>query len=126
MLGDAELIAFVPTRDAARATAFYAGVLGLRLVAEEAFAQVFDAGGTMLRVARLGGDASYQPPPFTLVGWRVPDAQAAARQLGERGVEMLRYAGMEQDELGIWTAPGGARVAWFRDPDGNVLSISQF
>ena len=124
MLGSAKLVAFVPTRDPARARAFYADVLGLPLVSEDAFALVFDCGGTMLRVANVG--AALRPAPFTILGWHVPDAAAAVRALGERGVEVIRYDGMGQDELGIWTSPAGARVAWFHDPDGNVLSITQF
>lgn len=124
MLGAAKLVAFVPTCDPARARAFYAGVLGLALVSEDGFALVFDCGGTMLRVANVG--TSFHPAPFTILGWDVPDAAAAVHGLRERGVDVIRFEGMGQDELGIWTSPAGARVAWFHDPDGNVLSITQF
>jgi catechol 2,3-dioxygenase-like lactoylglutathione lyase family enzyme len=123
MLGAAKVVAFVPTRDAARAKAFYADVLGLRLVSEDAFALVFDAGGTMLRVVNV---RDFHPAPFTVLGWDVPDAEEAVRGLQARGAAFERYEGMGQDALGIWTSPAGARVAWFRDPDGNVLSITQF
>ncbi|HSU17468.1 VOC family protein [Longimicrobium sp.] len=126
MLGSAKLVAFVPTRDPARARAFYQRVLGLRLVGEDAFALVFDCGGTMLRVVNVAGVPGFEPAPFTILGWDVADAHAAVRELRERGAEPLRYGGMEQDELGVWTSPAGARIAWFHDPDGNVLSITQF
>jgi catechol 2,3-dioxygenase-like lactoylglutathione lyase family enzyme len=126
MLGSAKVVAFVPTRDAARAKDFYERVLGLRLVGEDAFALVFDCAGTMLRVANVGGVPGFAPQPFTVLGWDVPDAAAAARELSSRGVELTRFDGMDQDELGIWTSPAGAKIAWFRDPDGNVLSITEF
>ena len=123
MLSGAKVVAFVPTRDAAKARSFYEGVLGLRLVSEDAFALVFDCAGTMLRVVNV---AEFEPFPFTVLGWDVPDAPMAARGLRAKGVAFDRYEGMGQDELGIWTSPAGARVAWFRDPDGNVLSITEF
>lgn len=123
MLGSAKVVAFVPTRDAAKARAFYEGVLGLRFVSEDAFALVFDCAGTMLRVVNV---RDFQPLPFTVLGWDVPHAEEAARGLQARGVAFQRYEGMAQDALGIWTSPAGARVAWFQDPDGNVLSITEF
>ncbi len=124
MLGSAKLVAFVPTADPARARAFYEGVLGLRLVGEDAFALVFDCGGTTLRVASVG--PGHMPARFTVLGWHVPDAAQTARDLQARGVAFERYEGMRQDELGIWISPAGAKVAWFRDPDGNVLSLTEF
>ncbi|HEX8906435.1 MAG TPA: VOC family protein [Longimicrobiaceae bacterium] len=123
MLGAAKVVAFVPTRDAARARAFYEGVLGLRCVGADPFATVFDAGGTMLRVVNV---PDFSPAPFAVLGWDVPDAEEAARGLRARGVALERFPGMDQDALGIWTSPAGGRIAWFRDPDGNVLSITQF
>jgi hypothetical protein len=63
--------------------------------------------------------------PYTVLGWQVPDILAAVGELEARGVPLLRYDGIAQDELGIWTSPTGARVAWFEDPDGNVLSVTQ-
>ena len=126
MLDAAKVVAFVPTRDPARARAFYADVLGLRLVHADAFALVFDAGGTMLRVADVSGVEGWSPAPFTILGWEVPDAAAAVDALHAKGVAFDRYPGMEQDARGIWTSPAGARIAWFRDPDGNVLSITRF
>lgn len=118
-----KLVSFVATRDAARAKAFYADTLGLALVSEDPFALVFDANGTMLRVTVVKEIA---PAPYTALGWEVPDIAAAARALEQAGVLLERYAGVNQDEQGIWKAPSGARVAWFKDPDGNTLSITQF
>ena len=117
-----KLVAFVPIHDADRARLFYRDTLGLQLVSEDRFALVFDINGTPLRATLVG---EFQPQRFTVLGWQVADAAATARGLSAAGVHFERYAGMEQDELGLWSAPGGARVAWFRDPDGNVLSITQ-
>jgi catechol 2,3-dioxygenase-like lactoylglutathione lyase family enzyme len=116
------LVAFVPIREADRARSFYRETLGLRLVSEDRFALVFDADGVRLRATLV---AQFQPQRFTVLGWQVADAAATARRLAAAGVHFERYPGMEQDELGLWSAPGGARVAWFRDPDGNVLSLTQ-
>ena len=121
-LGESEVIAFVSTADMGRARGFYADVLGLRLTEESPFALVFDAGGTMLRVAAVGEVAH---AGYTVLGWRVADISATVRELAGRGVEFVRYDGMEQDGFGIWTTPGGDQVAWFRDPDGNTLSLTQ-
>ena len=116
-----KLMAFVGTRDAERARAFYEGKLGLRLVYEDNFALQFDANGTMLRVARV---PELTPAKFTVLGWEVPDIAAAVKQLQEAGIAFERYE-FVKDESGIWTSPSGARVAWFKDPDGNILSLSQ-
>lgn len=125
VLGGSKLIAFVPTTNAARARQFYEDVLGLRLVADQApFALVFDANGTMLRVTSV---PEHTPPPFTVLGWDVDSIEKVIDRLSAAGVEFLRYPGVNEAEpRGIWTAPGGARVAWFRDPDGNVLSVTKF
>lgn len=117
------LIGFVATSDADRAKKFYRDTLGLRLVSEELpFALVFDAHGTMLRVTVVKKVIS---AGYTVLGWQVPNIVAAAKALSHAGVQFERYPGMQQDELGIWSSPGGASVAWFKDPDGNTLSISQ-
>jgi len=123
-LGKQPIIAFVATGDAERARKFYRDTLGLRLVLDQLpAALVFDAHGTMLRVTPV---KELLPPRYTVLGWEVPDIVAAAKALEKAGVRFERYAGFEQDEMGIWTAPGGvAKVAWFNDPDGNILSISQ-
>jgi catechol 2,3-dioxygenase-like lactoylglutathione lyase family enzyme len=124
VLGSQKIMAFVATRDPERAKVFYRDTLGLRLVEEELpFALVFDAHGTMLRVSIV---REIHLAPYTVLGWDVADIAATAKKLVEAGVKFARYPGMQQDELGIWTAPGGPRVAWFQDPDGNVLSITQF
>jgi catechol 2,3-dioxygenase-like lactoylglutathione lyase family enzyme len=125
ILGGSELIAFAPTTDPVKARAFYEGVLGLRLVADEKpFALVFDANGTMLRVTTVH---EHHPDPFTVLGWRVDDIQIAGERLAAAGVVFLRFPGMnDTDPHSIWHAPSGARVAWFKDPDGNVLSLTQF
>ncbi len=122
MLGSSKLIAFAPAKDLKRARKFYEKVLGLRFVSEDAFALVFDAAGIMLRVASV---PDFQPAPFTILGWQVSAIEASVRELKERGVSFERYDFMPQDELGIWASPSGAKVAWFKDPDGNVLSLTQ-
>ena len=123
MLGSSPVIAFAATTDARRAKAFYAGTLGLRLTGEDPFALVFDAGGTMLRVATV---PAVKLAGYTVLGWQVRDIDRAVRDLAEKGVAFQRYDGMPQDEQGIWTSPGGARIAWFLDPDGNTLSLTEF
>jgi catechol 2,3-dioxygenase-like lactoylglutathione lyase family enzyme len=121
VLADAPFIGFIPVRDQAAARAFYEGTLGLRVVADTEFALVLDAGGTTLRVTPVPGLGAR---PYTVAGWNVPDIDAVVRDLTERGVQFMRYAALTQDELGVWTAPGGDRVAWFTDPDGNTLSLT--
>ena len=123
MLDSAGLVAFVSTADPGRAREFYAAQLGLRLVEESPFALVFDAHGTMLRVTIVPVVVA---APYTVLGWSVPDLAVAIQHLAREGVEFVTYEGMGQDELAIWTSPGGAKVAWFRDPDGNTLSLTQF
>jgi catechol 2,3-dioxygenase-like lactoylglutathione lyase family enzyme len=123
MLGSEKLVAFVATRDSARAKEFYRDTLGLRLVSEDQFALVFDAAGTMLRVTCV---PELVPAKYTVLGWHVRDIVQTAKQLQQAHVALERYPGMQQDELGIWNSPSGAQVAWFKDPDGNTLSITQF
>jgi catechol 2,3-dioxygenase-like lactoylglutathione lyase family enzyme len=123
MLQAGEVIAFVASADLGQARAFYEQVLGLRLTEQTDFACVFDGNGTMLRVTAV---AEVARPGYTVLGWRVADIAATVRALTERGVLFLRYDGMGQDEDGVWTTPGGDKVAWFADPDGNVLSLTQF
>jgi catechol 2,3-dioxygenase-like lactoylglutathione lyase family enzyme len=122
MLKTRPIIAFVATTNPSRAKAFYTKTLGLRLVSEDGFALAFDAGGTMLRVAIV---QTLQPAGYTVLGWIVPDIARAVRDLMRRGVTFQRYEWMPQDDLGIWSAPSGARVAWFTDPDGNTLSLTE-
>jgi len=119
----AKVMAFIVTRDRERAKAFYGGVLGFRLVHEDAFAAVFNLNGTMLRVSTV---ENHVAQPHTVLGWEVADIAETARVLRDQGVAFKIYDGFGQDELGIWSAPGSnAKVAWFADPDGNVLSLAQ-
>lgn len=116
-------VAFVGIGDAARARAFYEGTLGLRLLSDELpFALVFDLAGVMLRVTPVGEHVAAR---HTVLGWQVADIEAAVSGLSEAGVVFEQFGFPGQDARGIWSAPGGAKVAWFRDPDGNVLSLSQ-
>jgi catechol 2,3-dioxygenase-like lactoylglutathione lyase family enzyme len=123
MLGSRNLVAFVATTNAARARAFYEKVLGLRFVADEPWALVFDAHATMLRIQKV---EQMTPPGYTSLGWEVPDIVSTIRALQDAGVRCERFDFLEQDELGVWSAPGGAKIAWFKDPDGNTLSLTQF
>ncbi len=119
----AKTMAFVVTRDRPRAIGFYRDVLGFRLVSQDDFAAVFDLNGIMMRLA---ASADHVAAGHTVLGWEVTDIAASVRALGEAGVVFKMYDGFGQDALGIWTAPGGgARVAWFADPDGNVLSLAE-
>jgi catechol 2,3-dioxygenase-like lactoylglutathione lyase family enzyme len=117
------IIAFVATTAPARAKKFYAETLGLRLVSEDAFALVFDAGGTMLRVAIV---PELRPAGYTVLGWIVPDVHQEVLDLVSRGVPFRRYDGLVQDDQGVWTSPSGAQIAWFEDPEGNTLSLTEF
>ncbi|MES1166446.1 MAG: VOC family protein [Pseudomonadota bacterium] len=121
LLDSASVIGFIPTTNFRRAKAFYEGKLELRFVSRDAFALVLQSGGTTVRIAKAPG---FKPAGFTILGWRVGAIEAAVAALVARGVVFERYSWMQQDVAGIWTAPGGARVAWFKDPDGNVLSLS--
>jgi catechol 2,3-dioxygenase-like lactoylglutathione lyase family enzyme len=123
MLGSMKIVSFVPVKDAKKARAFYEGVLGLAFVSEDHFALVLDANGIMLRVTKV---PNFKPQEFTIVGWEVPNIEQAVASLGKKGVQFQSYGLPGQDANGIWTAPGGAKVAWFKDPDDNILSLTQF
>jgi catechol 2,3-dioxygenase-like lactoylglutathione lyase family enzyme len=123
MLESCELIAFVSATDLDRARAFYEGVLGLPVTEHTDFACVFVSGGTMLRVTAAPTVAQ---PGYTVLGWRVADITGVVRELTAKNVRFLRFDGMQQDEDGIWATPAGDRIAWFADPDGNTLSLTQF
>src|SRR6266566_671373 len=120
MLGSTDIIAFIPTRSPERARPFYEKTLGLRFVGDDQFALVFDANAVMLRVVNVSGVPGFNPAPFTILGWSVSDIARTVKDLHEKGVKFERYEGMQQDRLGVWSSPGGAKVAWFKDPDGNV------
>jgi catechol 2,3-dioxygenase-like lactoylglutathione lyase family enzyme len=123
MLGSCDPMAFVATARPEEARRFYSEVLGLRLLADDDFALVYDLNGTPLRVQKVRDHA---PAMHTVLGWVVPDIAAAVAALAGRGVAFQRYDVLEQDAAGVWKSPGGARVAWFKDPDGNTLSLTQF
>jgi catechol 2,3-dioxygenase-like lactoylglutathione lyase family enzyme len=118
------MVGFVTTTDANKAKGFYGGVLGFRLTGEDDYALVYDASGTMVRVGKA---PKHTPAQGTVLGWQVDDIRAAIRELASQGVRFEQFGlpFMKQDADGVWSAPGGDAVAWFKDPDGNVLSISQ-
>lgn len=122
MLATFDIVAFVATTDPAAARAFYEGKLGLKLLSDDPFALAFDAHGTMLRVTKV---SEVTIAPYTTLGWAVPDIRTAVSDLVARGVEFQRYEGMTQDAVGIWEAPGGGSLAWFKDPAGHTLSLTQ-
>jgi len=117
------LIAFATIVDVEQAKCFYRDTLGLTLISEEPpFALVFDVNGIMVR---LGMAKKLPEAHGTVLGWQVPEIETAIRELSERGVQFERFDGLTQDDKGMWASPTGAKVAWFRDPDGNILSISE-
>jgi catechol 2,3-dioxygenase-like lactoylglutathione lyase family enzyme len=123
MIDTSKVIAFVATADGARAKAFYVDVLGARFVADEPHALVLDLNGTMLRVQKV---QSVTPQPFTVLGWEVRGIERVMASLVGRGVAFERYGFLDQDERGVWTTPDGAKIAWFKDPDGNTLSLTEW
>ncbi|MEJ0047204.1 MAG: VOC family protein [Rhodospirillales bacterium] len=123
MLGAHEIMPMTATTQPERARAFYGDMLGLMFLEDTPFALVFEGGGSTVRVQKV---QSFTPSGFTSLGWKVPDIAATAQALAEKGVECERFDGLDQDDFGIWNSPSGARVAWFKDPDGNILSLTQF
>jgi catechol 2,3-dioxygenase-like lactoylglutathione lyase family enzyme len=122
MLASSKIIGFVPTKDPTQARIFYQDKLGFQFVSDDMFALVMRAGETMIRIAKV---QDFTPPPFTVLGWEVSNIEEVVAWLQERGVAFEKYPWVNDQERGIWTAPGGDKVAWFKDPDGNVLSLSQ-
>ena len=122
MLGSMKIVAFVPIKDSEKTRSFYEGVVGLRFVKDDGFALVFDANGIMVRAAQM---KDFTPAQFTVLGWQVYEIENVVRALQKKGVHFEIFGFFQQDELGIWTAPTGDKVAWFKDPDGNILSVSQ-
>ena len=123
MLNKSKIISFVATKHPAKARKFYETTLALKLISDDPFALVFDASGTMLRVQKV---QELQPAQHTVLGWDVPNILDAVNQLAERGVRFERFDGLPQDEFGVWTSPAGGKIAWFKDPDGNILSLTEF
>lgn len=122
MIAAGKLIGFVPARDAQRSRDFYEGKLGLQFVSDDQYALVMRSGENMVRIAK---GADFVPAQYTVMGWEVQDVEAAVKWLNARGVKFEKYPFVEDKVLGIWTTPNGDKVAWFKDPDGNVLSLSQ-
>ena len=122
MTPESKIVGFIPTQNAERALAFYQNVLGLRFISDDSFAIVLESNGTMIRLVRT---SEFTAAPYTILGWQVEDIDNAVKELLSKGLVFRRYSFLEQSEDGIWTAPEGAKVTWFQDPDGNVLSLSQ-
>jgi catechol 2,3-dioxygenase-like lactoylglutathione lyase family enzyme len=123
MLNREKLMAFVATSDGARARRFYETALGFRVLSDDEFALALDTGSGTLRVQKVG---LFVPASFTALGWAVSDIAATIDHLGQHGVTFERFSSLTQDARAIWQSPSGARVAWFKDPDGNTLSLTQF
>jgi catechol 2,3-dioxygenase-like lactoylglutathione lyase family enzyme len=122
MLAASKMMGFVPTTDAKKARAFYEGKLAFQFFSDDPFALVVKAGDTMIRVAKT---QNFTPAPYTVLGWEVSDLGKVVAWLKQQGVTFEKYPFIQDQELGIWTTPNGDKVAWFKDPDGNVLSVSQ-
>ena len=122
MLSDKKLKAFVPATNPKLAKAFYQGILGLTLLSEDNYALEFDANGTLLRVTIV---QEFKPQSFTILGWNVPDIHEVIKSLNKKGIECNKYDFLKQDNLGVWKSPGGSKVAWFNDPEGNILSLTE-
>ena len=122
MLSKQNLKAFIPTIQPDNAKRFYQDTLGLKLLSEDEYALEFDANGTSLRITTV---EKLTPHPFTVLGWDVDDIASMIKLLNKKGVQFERYNFFEQDSLGIWISPSGAKVAWFKDPDGNLLSLTE-
>lgn len=122
MLADKKLKAFVPTVMPHKAKSFYKDILGLALLSEDDYALEFDANGTLLRVTIV---PELKPHAFTVLGWNVDDIASTIKALNKKGIVCEKYDFLKQDNLGVWESPGGSKVAWFKDPDGNVLSLTE-
>src|SRR5215472_10771219 len=122
MLDGSVVIAFLATTDSVRTRAFFQEVLGLDFISEDDFAIVYDARGTELRIQKV---ERFEPHPHTALSWQVASIDRAVREIAERGGVFERYTFLEQDASGIWMSPSGARVAWLKDPDGNLLSLTE-
>jgi catechol 2,3-dioxygenase-like lactoylglutathione lyase family enzyme len=122
MLTAGKMVGFVLTKDYEGARAFYEGKLGFTFVILNQFALVMRAGENMIRIVKM---PDFVPLRSTVLGWEVSDVEGVVTWLAGRGVETEKYPWVADKERGIWTTPGGDKVAWFQDPDGNVLSVSQ-
>jgi len=123
MLSEPKITAFIPTTQAERSKRFYADVLGLQIISEDEFAIEFESDGALLRITIV---AEFRPQPFTVLGFKIVDIDAKVKSLSDKGVEFEKYDHFDQSDLGIWTSPSKAKVAWFKDPDGNLLSLTEY
>jgi catechol 2,3-dioxygenase-like lactoylglutathione lyase family enzyme len=122
MLAASKVIGFVPTKDSGKAREFYEGKLGFQFVSDDPFALVMRAGETMIRIAKA---PDFTPARYTVLGWEVGNIEEVVGWLQRRGVAFEKYPFAQDQVSGIWTAPNGDKIAWFKDADGNVLSVSQ-
>lgn len=121
MLDSAKMAGFVPTKDYEKARAFYVGKLGFEFISLDQFALVVQVGGHKIRISKV---PNFTPLQGTILGWEVDDIESVVKWLQERGVPTEKFSFVQDQELGIWTTPNGDKVAWFKDPDGNILSVA--
>ncbi len=122
MLAFGKIVGFLLTKDYDKARAFFEGALGFQFVSVDQYALVMNAGGTTIRISKA---PDFTPARSTILGWEVQNIEAVVTWLKNRGITFEKYPFVQDRELGIWTTPTGDKVAWFKDPDGNVLSVSQ-
>lgn len=122
MLSNPTIMAILPTTKPKQSKAFYSETIGLKLVSEDDYALVFTGNGVTLRITTVH---QFTPFPFTALGFQIEEIESQVKSLIKKGVEFKRYESLEQDNLGIWNSPSTARVAWFEDPDGNLISLTE-
>ena len=122
MLATAKMVGFFLIKDYEKSKAFFETKLGFKFISLDQFALVMSTGGHNIRIVKV---PNFTPLQSTVLGWDVADIQAVVIWLKQQGVTCEKYPFVQDQDLGIWSAPGGAKVAWFKDPDGNVLSVSQ-
>lgn len=123
MLVEPTITAFLPTAEPQQSKQFYMNILGLKLQSEDDFALEFEGGGVRLRITIV---EKFEPQPFTVLGFRIKNIGAQVKTLTEKGVKFEQYSSLDQNHLGIWTSPSKAQIAWFKDPDGNLLSLTEY
>lgn len=123
MLTEPKVTAFLPTVKPEKAKQFYQNILGLNLLSEDNYALEFEGNGTMLRITVV---PELNPHPFAVLGFKIENIVSQVQMLTNKGVTFERYSSLEQDDLGVWTSPSKAKIAWFKDPDGNLISLTQY
>lgn len=123
MLVEPTITAFLPTIKPKSSKEFYGNILGLQLLSEDDYAMEFKGNGALLRITTVD---TFIPHPFTVLGFKIQNIDSQIKSLVNKGVVFEKYNHFDQDELGIWTSPSKARVAWFKDPDGNVISLTEY